>query len=156
MTKGRAKTTVTIFGLLVATFAGAARAASLPVVIEKLNAAATACGISESQLGSVARRVLESSQWKPDADAGGWLNVRVTVTQAGRNACTARISVRMRAVAKPLPSDGTAKPKQRPRAPNVVLCNESGDVSALKAAFSSEVESATQYSIGQCLGSLKY
>jgi hypothetical protein len=150
------KATVVLVALLVATYASAARAASLTVVIENLNAAAKACGISEPQLESVALRTLGNSQLQPDADAGGWLNVRVTVTQTRRNPCVARISVQMKAFAKRLPSGGIANPKQRSRVPVVVLCNRDGNYSTPKAAFSLEVESAVEDSIKQCLGSLKY
>jgi hypothetical protein len=37
-----------------------------------------------------------------------------------------------------------------------VLCSEGGDYSAAKADFPLEVESAVEYSIKQCLSSLKY
>ena len=67
----------------------------------QLSATATACGISEPQLESLARRTLENSQVQPDAGAGGWLRVRVKVTLPRRNSCTARISARMKAFAKP-------------------------------------------------------
>ena len=150
------KATVVLVALLVATYASAARAASLTVMIENLNAAAEARGIYEPQLESVALRTLRNSQLQPDADAGGWLKVRVTVTQNRRNPCVARISVRMKAFAKPLPSGGIANPKERSRIPVIVLCNKGGDYSAPKAAFSLEVESAVEHSINQCLGSLKY
>jgi hypothetical protein len=124
-------------------------------VIEKLNAAATACGISEPQLESVALRTLESSQFQPDADAGGWLHVRVAVTQTRRSPCAARISVQMKAFKKPLPPGGIPNPKQRSRVPVVVLCSKNSDYSAPKDSFALEIESATEYSIRQCLGSLK-
>lgn len=150
------KATVVLAALLVAIYASATRAASLPVVIEKLNAAATACVISEPQLESVALRTLESSQFQPDADAGGWLNVHVTVTQTQRNPCAARISVKMNAFRKPLPSGGVPNLKQRSRVPVVVLCNKSSDYSAPRDRFSLEIESAMEFSIRQCLGSFKY
>ncbi len=150
------KARVVLAVLLVATHASAARAASLPVVIEKLNAAATACGISEPQLERVALRALESSQFQPDPDAGGWLNVRVTVTQSRRSPCAARISVQMKAFRKPLPPGGMPNPQQRSRVPVVVLCSKNGDYSEPKDRFSPEIESAMEYSIRQCLGSLKY
>jgi hypothetical protein len=153
---GKMKAMVVLAALLVATYASATRAASLPVVIEKLNAAATACGISEPQLESVALRTLESSQFQPDADAGGWLHVRVTVTKSRRNPCAARISVQMKAFRKPLPSGGMPNSKQRSRVPVVVLCSKNNDYSAPNDRFSLEIESAMEYSITQCLGSLKY
>ena len=150
------KARVALVALLVAAHANIAHAASLPVVIEKLNEAAKTCGLSESQLESLALRTLESSQLQPDTNAGGWLHVRVTVNQTRRNPCAAHISVQMKAAAKPLPSGGIANPRQRSRVPDVVLCNEGGDYSAPKAAFSLEIESAVEHYIKQCLGSLKY
>jgi hypothetical protein len=150
------KATVTLVVLLVAMHASVARAASLPVVIEGLNEAAKACGISEPQLESVALRTLGNSQVQPDADAGGWLHVSATVTQSRRTACVARISVQMKAFEKPFPSGGIANPIQRSGVPVVVLCSEGGDYSAAKADFPLEVESAVEYSIKQCLSSLKY
>ena len=150
------KAKAVLAALLVATHAGATRAASLPVVIEKLNAAANACGISEPQLESVALRALESSQFQPDADAGGSLHVRVVVTKTPRSPCAARISVKMKAFKKPLPSDKMPNPKQRSRGPVVLLCTKNSDYSAPKDRFALEIESAMEYSIRQCLGSLKY
>lgn len=150
------KATAALLVLLIATHASIARAASLPVVVERLNKAAKACGISESQLEGVALRTLGNSPLQPDTNAGGWLRVRVTVTQKRRVPCAAHISVQMKAVAKTLPSTRIANPKQRPRVPDVVLCNESGDYSAAKAVFPLEVESAVEHAINQCLGSLKY
>ncbi len=140
--------------LLVATHAGAACAASLTVVTEKLNAAAAACGISEAQLQSMAVRTLESSPAQPDADAGGVLNVRVTVTKS--NPCAARISVQIKALEKSSPSAGIADATRRRRVPAVLLCDKSGDYSAPKAEFAIEVESVAQNFINRCLGSLKY
>jgi hypothetical protein len=150
------KATVALIVMLVVTHAGVARAASLPVVIDGLNEAAKACGISEPQLESVALRTLENSQLQPDADAGGWLHVSASVTQSRRTACVARISVQMKAVEKPLPSGGIASPIQHSGVPVVVLCSEGGDYSAANAEFPAEVESAVEYSINQCLSSLKY
>jgi hypothetical protein len=147
---------VAVVALLVATYASAAGAASLPVLIEKLSPAAKACGLSESQLETVAVRTLDNSRWQPDPDAGGWLNVRVSVTRARRNPCVARVSVQMKASAKRSPSDGIAKPKQRSRAQAVVLCSKTGTYSPPRDIFSQGVESAVEYSINGCLGSLKY
>jgi hypothetical protein len=124
------------------------------VVIEKLSAAAVACGISEARLQSMALRTLESSPLQPDADAGGVLNVRVTVTKP--NPCAARISVHIRALERPSPSTGTANPARRPGVPSVMLCDKSGDYSAPKVDFAMEVESVAQNFIKRCLGSLKY
>jgi hypothetical protein len=150
------KAMVVLAALRAATYAAATRATSLPVVIEKLNAAATACGISEPQLESVALRTREGSPFQSDADAGGWLHVHVTVTQTRRNPCAAHISVKMKAFRKPSPSGVMPDPKQRSRVPVVVHCSKSSDYSAPKDHFSSEIESAMEYSIRQCLGSLKY
>ena len=145
-----------LVAFLVAVHANVAHAASLPVVIEKLNEAAKTCGLSESQLESVVLRTLESSQLQPDANAAGWLHVRVTVNQTRRNLCAAHISVQMKASAKALPAGGIADPKRRSRVPDVMLCGEGGDYSAPKATFSLEIESAVEQFIKQCLGSLKY
>jgi hypothetical protein len=148
------KATTVLVALLLGTYAGAGVAASLTVMIEKLNAAAAACGISEAQLHNMAVRTLESSPLQPDANAGGVLNVRVTVTKP--NPCSARISVQIKAIEKPSPSTGVADPMRRPRAPSVMLCDKSGDYSAPKTDFSIEVESVAQNFIKRCLGSLKY
>ena len=150
------KAMVLLAVLLVATSSSATRAASLPVVIEKLNAAATACGISEQQLENVALRTLEGSQFQPDADAGGWLHVHVTVSQTRRNPCAARISVQMKAFRKPLSPGGMPNPQLRSRVPVVVLCSKNNDYSAPKDRFALEVASAMEYLTRQCLGSLKY
>jgi hypothetical protein len=150
------RATVVLVALFMAAHAGAVRAASLPVVIEQLNAAAKACGIAEPSLETVARRTLENSRWQPDADAGGSLSVRANVTLASRSACAARITVRMKAFAKPLHASGTANPRERPRGPRVVLCAKSGTYSSPKAVFALEVESAVEHSIKECLGSLKH
>ncbi len=150
------KSSIAVAALLVAAYANAGRAAPLTVVIEKLNPAAKACGISEPQLETVALRTLEKSRFQPDPDAGGTLNVHVTGTGTRRNVCGARISVQMQAVKKPLPSAGTAKPKLRSRVPVVVLCDKSSQYSASKASFPVAIESVVEYSIRQCLGSLKY
>ena len=150
------KAKVALVASLVAAHANIAHAASFPVVIEKRNEAAKTCGLSESQLESLAVRTLESSQLQPDTNADGWLHVHVTVNQARRNRCAAHIAVQMKASAKPLPAGRTANPRQRSRVPDVALCNEGGDYSAAKAAFPLEIESAAEYSINQCLGSLKY
>ena len=55
-----------IVATLVAAYASPVRAAALPVVIDKLSAMATACGISEPQLENLARRTLENSRVQPD------------------------------------------------------------------------------------------
>jgi hypothetical protein len=145
---------VAFAALLVATCASLARAAPLPVVIEKLSATATACGISELQLESLARRTLENSRVQSDAGAGGWLRVRVKVTSTRRNSCTARISAGMKAFAKA--SHKAANPSQRPSLPVIVLCDKTSEYSAPKAAFPSAIGSVVEYSIKQCLGSLQY
>lgn len=142
-----------LVALLAGTHLCLARAAPLPVVIDKLSATATACGISEPQLEDLARRTLEDSRVQPDAGAGGWLRVGVKVTSTRRNSCTARISARMKAFAKP--SRKAADRSQRSGLPVVVLCDETSEYSAPKAAFSSAVGSAVEYSIKQCLGSLR-
>jgi hypothetical protein len=136
--------------------AGSARAASLPIVIEPLNAAAKACGLAEPQLESVALLTLQQSEMQPDASAGGSLNVRVTVTQSRRGRCAARISVAMKAFAKPRPSDGVAKSRQPSRLPVVVLCSKAGDYSASRNTFPLQVESAIEHWIRRCVGSLRY
>jgi hypothetical protein len=141
--------------LFMAGYATAASAAPLPVVIEKLNAAAIACGIAEPSLESVARRTLENSLWQPDTDAGGWLNVRVTVTGNPRRACAARITVEMKAFAEPSAGSGIVNAKQSLRGPLVALCARTGTYSPSKAVFVVEVESAVESSINACLGSLK-
>ncbi len=153
---GKMNTIIVLVALLVSACSCVGRAASLPVVIEQLNATAKTCGISEPGLESVARRTLEDSQVHPDADAGGWLNVRVTVARTARNPCVARISVRMKAFSKRSPSGALTNAKQISRRPVVVLCDKSGDYSASKAAFSVEVGSVVEQSIKQCLGSLRY
>ena len=104
------KAKVALVALLVAAHANIAHAASLPVVIEKLNEAAKTCGLSESQLESLALRTLESSQLQPDTNADGWLHVHVTVNQARRDRCAAHIAVQMKASAKPLPRAGLQIP----------------------------------------------
>ena len=152
----RTMTIPVLVSVLLVSYAGAARTASLPVVIEHLSPAASACGLSESQLESVALRTLQNSRFQPEAGAGGSLNVRVTVSQRRRNPCLARVSVRMKALAKPSSSGNTTNPKQRSRAPVVVLCNKAGDYSAPKAALSLKVESAVEYYINRCLASFDY
>ena len=146
---------VAFVSVLVATHASQARAAPLPVVIDKLSATATACGITEPQLESLARRTLENSRVQLDADAGGWLRVRVNVTSARRNSCTARISARMKAFAKPSRYAKAADPSQRSGLPVVVLCDKTSEYSTPKAAFSSAIGWGLEYSIKQCLGSLQ-
>jgi hypothetical protein len=150
------KVTTAGIALVVATLANAAFAASFDVVIAKLDPTATACGLSEGDLEKVARRTLESSPVQPDADAGGSLNVRVTTRAVQRTFCTARISVRMKAVAKPLPVGGTANANTRPRPPVVMLCDKGGNYQATKVTFPVKVESAVEHSIRQCLRSLRY
>jgi hypothetical protein len=147
---------VVLAALLVAFRAGAAPASSLPVAIEKLNPAAIACGISEPQLERVAMRTLDASRYRPDPDAGGWLNARVTVTQARRGACAARVSVQMKAVRKPTQAGAVPNSRKRSRNPAIVLCSKNGDYTAPKDRFAVEIESAVEYSIRQCLGSLQY
>ncbi len=142
--------------LLIAARPSLAHPVSLPVMIDKLNDAAKACGISESQLENVALRTLEDNRLQPDSDSGGWLHVRATIHPAPRNLCAAHISVQMKASPKPVPSNGVANLNERFRVPNVVLCDEGGDYAAPKVTLSSEIESAVEQSIKQCLASLKY
>jgi hypothetical protein len=150
------KANAALVALLVVAWTAAADAAPLRVVIEKLNPAAATCGISEPQLEAVAVRTLGASPYAPDADAGGWLNVRVTVAQSRRSACTARIAVQMKASVKPASSAGDASHGKPARIPVVVLCDKRGDFSAPRDGFPVEVESALEYTIRQCLGSLRY
>jgi hypothetical protein len=81
--------------------------------------------------------------------------VRVTITEARRSLCAARLSVQMKAYAKPLPSVADPQPRHRPRVPVVMLCNKNASYSAPKDRFALEVESAMERSIMRCLGRLK-
>ena len=146
---------IALVALLLATYANHARAAPLPVVIDKLSTTATACGISEAQLESVAWRTLENSRVQPDVGAGQWLRVGVQASSIRRGSCTARISVEMKAFVKPRRFVRAAKPRPRSGLPVIVLCDKSSEYSAPKAGFSSGLASEVEYSIKQCLGSLQ-
>lgn len=144
-----------VVAVLVLTYNAPARAAPLLVVIDALNATATACGISEPQLESLARRTLENSQVQPDAGAGGWLRVQVKMISTRRNSCTARISARMKAFAEPSRFSKAAALRQRSGLPVIILCDKTSEYSAPRAAFSSAIGWAVEYSIKQCLGSFQ-
>jgi hypothetical protein len=148
---------IILVALLVTTYARAPEAASLPVVIDELNAAAAACGISKPQLEGVALRTLEASRYQPEADGDGQLNVRVTVTQSSRARCVANVSVKMKAYthSAPAASGLQSTSRQHARAPNVVLCDKSGKYASSRDRFGLEIESAVEYSVRRCLASLK-
>jgi hypothetical protein len=139
--------------LLFFAYAPLAGSAPLPVEIEKLNAAAASCGITESRLDDVTRRALEASQRQPNDGPAGQLNVAVSVNQIRGAVCKAQVAVRMKAYTTASLSSTNPRRGQHALAPVIVLCDKSGSYSAPKGSFSVKVETAVDYSVRQCLSS---
>jgi hypothetical protein len=144
----------TIAAITILSCSCAVDAASVDVVVESLDKPAQDCGISSSQLESLARLTLRNNRVQPTTDkTGAYLYVRVTAV-GGTGFCAAAIHV---AIMAPLPitgSSGFTVPKSRGIA--AVLCESgsmlSGPQSNIASRVSIDVEDLTK----QCLGSLDY
>jgi hypothetical protein len=151
------KPAIKSIALLGAVFAGTACAASLDVVIGKLNAEAEACGVSESQLASAARLALRNNQVQPTENSRSRdsLYVYASVLSSPESLCVAQILVQINvrvqvaAGSKFSPAEST-DPQYAP------VCTEPGLLYGPNGSFAPRVGERVAALIKQCLGRLKY
>ena len=120
------------------------------VVVERLDADATQCGISESQIESIANLTLRNNRVQPNPTAVGYLYVAITVIPSS-GYCIHTTAVQVLAPGMQIGNSGF-----RGRAANVELCDKHSVGALARVNFPMLVENDVERLIKQCLGSLDY
>jgi hypothetical protein len=128
-------------------------AASLVVLIERLDNDARLCNVSESQLDSLARLTLRNNNISVDANANSSLYVNVTIARTA-GSCVASYSTSIDVPATILPSS-SFRP-QKGHIPWASLCHKGGIMTGSTQDFYLRLSSAVEHSIKACLGSVDY
>jgi hypothetical protein len=151
------KPTIALIALLGAVFTGTACAASLDVVIGKLNAEAEACGVSEPQLASAARLALRNNQVQPTENSRSRdsLYVYASVLSSPEGLCVAQILVQINVRVQIVAGSNFTPPKSKD-SQYAPVCTEPGLLYGPNGSFAPRVGERVAALIKQCLGHLKY
>lgn len=151
------KPTIASIALVGAVFTGPVCAASLDVVIGKLNAAAEACGVFEPQLASAARLALRTNQVQPTENnrSRDSLYVQASVVSSPEGLCIAQILVQIN-VRVQIVAGSHFSPAISTDSQYAPVCTEPGLLFGPNGSFAPRVGERIADLIKQCLGHLKY
>lgn len=151
------KPRVALMAMVGAVVTGTACAASLNVVIGKLNAEAEACGVSEPQLASAARLALRNNHVQPTENSRSRdsLYVSASVLSSPEGLCVAQILAQIN-VKVQVAAGSNFTPKKSTDSQYASVCTEAGLLDGPNGSFAPRVGERVAALIQQCLAHLRY